>query len=517
MSSGWGRRSDAWLVALVCSVPVVLMAFDWRFHEFWRDEAQAFTIARDVPLDELYGQVRTQGHPPLYFLLLKATSVVLASPLPLLVLGWFGNSALLLGTYLLLHSISGGDRRASLVVTLCFALTYAYAYELGVVVRQYALGLGFALMCFAYLREALRRNEARREVWLGTAAGALAALTSAHAACVSGGAMLVFGVMMLFRRGGLRNGWPTLVALPFFALALYMASPYPDRYAQANADAHHGIGFVLGLAPQLFAAGSMPSDWWRVEYLPVAEPWSAHARRFAFIFLGVAFVLGAATRAASNLARRPLVELYCPLAIVVGWIPLLEVVVNHHYGFYRHHVHFAVPALVMMAGWGIDSSLDHPAIAVLRRLSLFAMAPWFLFGHLMAAANLSIDLSYPFSDTKQHALALPFGAHVVANTDEYVALLAWRPDLLFRSTVGRGRHVRWQPFDRAWHDTVPAGPLVREECEAAPGDVFVTSEQMAPLRCLTMTERPLSSLPMRPFNRETFGLWHVDCGCVLAR
>jgi hypothetical protein len=208
------------------------------------------------------------------------------------------------------------------------------------------------------------------------------------------------------------------------------------------------------------------------------------------------------------------VELYCPLAIVVGWIPLLEIIGNHKYGFYRHHVHFAVPALVMLAGWGIDSALDHAAIVFLRRLSLVAMAPWFVFGHLMAAANLWADLLYPFSDTRHHALALPVGAHVVSHNDELVALLAWRPDVLFRAATGHGRHVRFQPFDIAWHDRVPAPPLVRDECDAAPGDVFVTAADMAPPDCLTMTEAPLPSLPMRPFNRETFGLWHVDCRCL---
>jgi hypothetical protein len=511
------RRSDAWLAALVCIVPVALMAYDWRFHEFWRDEAQAFTLARDVELDELYAQLRVQGLPPLYFLLLKAASILFASAQPLLVVGWLGNSALLLGTYLLLHSISGGARRASLALTLCFSFTYAYAYELGVVVRHYALGMGFALMCLAYLREALRVSDPGRQVWLGTVTGTLAALTSAHAACVSGGAMLVFGLMMLPRRRSLKNGWPLLVALPFFALTLHMATSYPDRLAQANADAHHGASFLLHLAPQMFSAGAMPADWWRVEYLPSAVPWFGPARSLVFTLLMGALFLGGSIRVVSSLPRRPLLELYCPLSVLVGWIPLLVIVGNHHYGYYRHHVHFAVPALVVAAGWGIDSTLDDPARTFLRRLSLVAMAPWFVFGHLLAGANLGLDLRYPFSDTRHQAFALPPNAHVVSRNDEFVAMLAWRPDLQLRGASGRGRHVRYQPFDRAWQERVPAAPLVREECQAAPGDVFVTSEDLTLPDCLTKTEAPLASIPMRPFNRESFGLWHVDCGCLLSR
>jgi hypothetical protein len=149
-----------------------------------------------------------------------------------------------------------------------------------------------------------------------------------------------------------------------------MAMPYAGRVAVANVDAHHGAEHLLRVWLQMLATGVMPFDWWRLDSLPVAESWSGFARYVAFLLLAGGFVLAAAIRAASNLPRRPSVEVYCPLAIAVGWIPLLEITGDHYYGYYRHHVHFALPGLVLMAGWGIDSALDGRVIVILRRVSL---------------------------------------------------------------------------------------------------------------------------------------------------
>src|SRR5262249_7974925 len=84
---------------------------------------------------------------------------------------------------------AGGRARGRAAwATLAFSLTYVYAYELGAVVRQYTLGLGLALLSFAHLRDALRTGD-RRRVRAGAVAAGLAALTSAHSACVAGGGL----------------------------------------------------------------------------------------------------------------------------------------------------------------------------------------------------------------------------------------------------------------------------------------------------------------------------------------
>jgi hypothetical protein len=509
MSSAPARRTDLAIAAVVAAVPALLLAYDWRYHEFWRDETQAFTLARDLPLDMFYGGLRMQGIPPLYFLLLKLTSQILASPIPLLVLGAVGNGALLFGTYKLLYSVSGA-RRASLLTTLCFSLTYVYAYELGVVVRQYSLGLGLALTSLAYLREAVRSGGAR-DVWLGAATGGLAALTSAHASCTAGGVMLAFGLTMLARRRGLRLGWPIFLALPCFALTLQMATPYPGRIPSCNADASHDWRYLLRLGLHLAPASAMPSDWWRTDLLPSTVRWQGQARYVALVSLVAAFAAAFAARCGSTLRRRPGLELFPVAAIALSWPPLVEIVGNHYYGYYRHHLHVALPLIVLLAGWCIDSSCEDRSVRWLRRAALVAMGPWFLFHQLVLGESLWLDMRYAFSDTKGHAQGLPLGAHLVSSSDETtVGMVAWRPDLSLRSATSHGRHFRYQICDPAWFDHVGADPLVAEECRAAPDRTFTTF----PMRCASQVADSLGGLPDRPTNRESFGLWRVDCACL---
>src|SRR5262249_52639310 len=161
----------------------------------------------------------------------------LPGPLALVLVGALGLGVLLFGTHRLLVAISG-ERRAAARVTLALSLTYVYAYELGVVVRQYALGLGLSLLSFALLRDPLRWCGRRRAVRAGALAAGLAALTSPHAACVAGGGLLAFGLLSLARRRPLRAWWPILLTLPAFALDLYLASPFPDRGGPGNAVWH---------------------------------------------------------------------------------------------------------------------------------------------------------------------------------------------------------------------------------------------------------------------------------------
>ena len=40
------------------------------FHEIWRDEAQAWCLARDLNFIDLYTQTRIEGHPFLWYLTL---------------------------------------------------------------------------------------------------------------------------------------------------------------------------------------------------------------------------------------------------------------------------------------------------------------------------------------------------------------------------------------------------------------------------------------------------------------
>jgi hypothetical protein len=487
-------------------------AFDLRFHEFWRDEAGAMLEARAVPWGSLLEAMRVEGVPPLFHALLKVAGAVLPNPLALVAVGALGLGTLLLGTYRFLVALSGA-RRGAARATLALALTYAYAYELGAVIRQYALGLGLALLSLACLRDALRGD--RRAVRTGALAAGLAALTSAHAACVAGAGLLAFGVIALARRRALRGWWPILLTLPCFALVAYLASPYPLRVAEGNAQLHFPAATTARLSLQALVEGVMPSDWWLVESFVPPPLRGAVAALRSLAFWGV--VLGAAAALAARVARWR-VSTFEVLAVVVSWVPLLVIIVNHYWGFHRHHLFLGLPLLVVLTGWGLDERVEGKLAGELRRWGLALLVPWFLFEAGIAAGSFALDARHPFSDTKSAAQVLGAGAHVVADADwRSMGMLFWRPDIQMRSMSWRGRRFRYARPDREWHATAALAPLLAEECREAPDRVYFAGYPASLgglARCGKPVPYPTNTLGEHPFTWESFELLRMDCGCV---
>ncbi len=56
--------------AVILLVYTLIMIYAQFNHEFWRDEMQAWTIARDLSLFEIFEQMQYEGHPCLYHLIL---------------------------------------------------------------------------------------------------------------------------------------------------------------------------------------------------------------------------------------------------------------------------------------------------------------------------------------------------------------------------------------------------------------------------------------------------------------
>src|SRR5436190_13581398 len=64
------RRTQLILLATLIAY-AALVAYGSVIHESWWDEAQAWLIARDAPIGEIFTRdVAYEGHPPLWYLLL---------------------------------------------------------------------------------------------------------------------------------------------------------------------------------------------------------------------------------------------------------------------------------------------------------------------------------------------------------------------------------------------------------------------------------------------------------------
>jgi len=506
------RRAAPFVVVIVA-----IALFDLRWHEFWRDEANAMLEARAVPWGAFLEAMRVEGIPPLFHVLLKIAGAVLPNPLALVAVGALDLGVLLFGTYRLLVALSGAPRAAARV-TLALSFTYVYAYELGAVIRQYTLGLGLALLSFAYLRDALRLGD-RRAVRAGALAAGLAALASAHSACVAGGALLSFGLISLARRRSIRGWWPILLTLPAFALVVYLAAPYPGRTGEANLAQSYPPGVTLRLSLQALVEGVMPHDWWHLEaFLPrrLADVVAA-LRSLAFwgVLTGAGVALAARILALRGRWRTGAFEV---IAVLGSLPPLLVIIVLHYWGFYRHHLFLGMPLLVVLAGWGLDAGLTGPIAGAARRLGLALLAPWLLFQAVLGAGSFALDQRYPFSDTKAAARMLPPEARLITDTHwRSTGVMFWRPDVQMRSAGWNGRRYRYIRPDQDWFRNVSIPPIVAEECRAAPDRVYfagVAASLGALGRCASPVAYPKSPFETQPFTWETFDLFRMDCSCV---
>lgn len=177
-------------------------------HEMWRDELQAWMLARDSgSLLELWRNTRYEGHPLLWHVLLFVLTRVWTNPLAMQVLNWLLATA---SAALILH-------RAPFPFFMRLALVFSYLpfYEYGVISRNYA-ATSLCLMLYASFI-ALRRPK------LGAAAGALAANASPMGMVLA--PALALGLWVKERRRALV---PVLLMGAGLAVAVVQCLPAPD-------------------------------------------------------------------------------------------------------------------------------------------------------------------------------------------------------------------------------------------------------------------------------------------------
>jgi len=113
------------------------------FHEPWEDELQAWCIARDLSVPEIFYQMRYEGHFALWYLLLKPLAAAGMSEMMLNLTSWLLVSA----AVLLLLTFRGFGRWFKLAVLLSCPIFYWFP----VVARNYALiPLALALLAGLY-------------------------------------------------------------------------------------------------------------------------------------------------------------------------------------------------------------------------------------------------------------------------------------------------------------------------------------------------------------------------------
>jgi hypothetical protein len=109
-----------------------LLGIGIAVHEPWSDEAQSWLLARDPSLAALLGTfLRYEGHPPLWYLLLKG---LIAAHLPYKSQNVLSAAAALAASVMIVRT-----RPIPLLVRALLPFTYFLAWQYAVVARSYAL------------------------------------------------------------------------------------------------------------------------------------------------------------------------------------------------------------------------------------------------------------------------------------------------------------------------------------------------------------------------------------------
>lgn len=178
--TSFGPRAEAGarelrFAAVVTGVFVLVVGVVLARHEMWRDELQAWMLARDsASLAELWRNTRYEGHAPLWFVLLFGVSRLTRNPVAMQVL----HGVLAAAVAFLIAWRAPFSRAWRALIPF----GYYFAYGWAVVSRPYVIGALFlVLWC-------VERRERPRAVWLPAVLLALVANTSVYGALIAAAA-----------------------------------------------------------------------------------------------------------------------------------------------------------------------------------------------------------------------------------------------------------------------------------------------------------------------------------------
>ena len=371
-------RGERLIALLALALFALLLAVLLGRHEMWRDELQAWMLARDSEsVTELWRNARYEGHPLLWHLLLMAPAHLLGAPAAMQGLHWLIATAA--AGVLLMKAPFPMPLRAGL------AFSYLPLYEYGVISRNYALTvLGLWIVAAALA--------SRRSPWAVVGAGVLVANSSPI------GTILAPAIGAAI---ALTPAWRRRLAAPLAAFAVGVAAavaqclPPPD-YEHVRAWALgwdlERVAYVLrGFAVALFPVpGAGPNFWGSSLVLP-AWPFPPGSTG------GIAALAGAAVAAVTIVAARALRS--SPRALA-AWLVGAAALVGFTYvklaGAIRHHGFLWVLLVACMWVGVSDATIG-------RRRAAWLLAPCLAAGLWAAMVAGWHDWSAEFSGARSMA------------------------------------------------------------------------------------------------------------------
>jgi hypothetical protein len=380
-----GDREEARLSAvLVITIAFILVGFAAiSRHEPWGDELQAWLIARHSgSLAELFHNMRYEGHPPLWYLLLYGVTRVTVDPAGMQILHVAIGAAAVF--------VFARFAPFSALQKCLFAFGYFPLYEYGVISRSYGLGLLVLFGFCAAFRAGSNKNYPLLAVLL-------AVLVQTNVYQVMIAAALVLG--MFFEVGGfrgLRGFFEVRTGERLAAIAILAASVVSVAIVMAP-PADRGAAFDWRLHDEPVAI-ALSSVWNGYVPLPplTVQFWNHNVLETGWLTA----VLSCALLGLSVfvLARKPMAA----VVYVAGTAAMVAFTGLLYYGSVRHYGHTFV--LFVAALWIAERLPESPGPRARWSSTLFTVL---LVVHVAAAAvAVSVDWAHPFSRGRDAAALL---------------------------------------------------------------------------------------------------------------
>lgn len=479
-------QRDTAVAAVMTAVFFCVVAIGMWHHEMWRDEWQAWMIARDSDsISQLLSLVWHEGHMPTWHLLLFALSRFTRDPvaMQLLHLALATASVYLLARFAPLHW-------ATKALT---AFSYFLVYEYAVIARFYVLGV-LALFVFCALFP--RRRE--HPIAIG-AALLLLAITSVFGLVIAAAAV---GMLLLESAtaaptgeevpAGAQGGHPSVrgrllarvgfgvwVALVALAVAYAVIWPGEPIEGLSRVSDDPMSRWALATTASLLSHGYLPIPDLGEPHFWTSSTWSRGSRLGLVVSFSVALVLGAA--ATLWFMRTPHV-LFFYLAGTGGLLLFSHVVYR---GVVRHHGHLflVLIACLWLAAWHQGTALQSASVPSWKRVSR-RVAGTVVLGILLVQVAvggifLAADLRRPFSPAadatafiRDHGLAdlpmvgtpAPAASSIAGGLDRPIHYVA---------TGSAGTFVPWNRYVRGKDQAVSMNLLRPFLDEHAGHDVLV--------------------------------------------
>jgi len=386
------QRDDPRWAAIVALAFCAVVGSGLIFHEIWRDEWQAWMIARDsASLQDLFANLRYEGHPSGWYLLLFALSRFTRDVIAMRIL----SLAVATGAVYLFVRFAPLPR---LYRTLT-VFGYFFVFEYGVISRSYSLGL-LALFAFCTIYPARWRHPIALSLTL-----ALLANTSVYGGIIALAAVAALSaeaVSEWVRNHRVVWSWSAAVGFIIFVASLVIAVVQTVPPADA-----HFTGTPSNTIPGLARQDLLQVVKIWGSYVPIPDlteeiRWNSQlVPRGDGVGMLPLLALSASVLVASMLlfVRKPFVlALYC-----VGTLALLTFSHSFHAGVLRHNGHLYLLFLACLWLAAVPSpqlrlpdwvpAWTAPTARPARAFVLFVLTAQVVAGSIF----LAIDILRPFS------------------------------------------------------------------------------------------------------------------------